>query len=76
MNDHIACPKISIITPNYNYGNYIEQTIRSVLDQDYNNVEHIIVDDGSTDNSVEIVQRYADKYAGRIKLIRYSRADC
>jgi glycosyltransferase involved in cell wall biosynthesis len=63
-------PKISIVTPNYNYGHFIGQTIDSVLGQDYENIEHIVVDDGSTDNSVEIISRYADKYPGKLKFVR------
>src|SRR5664279_938607 len=62
--------KISIITPNYNYGHFIGQTIESILNQNYDNIEHIIVDDGSTDNSVEIIGKFVEKYPGRIKLIR------
>jgi|SRR5665647_147173 len=63
-------PKISIITPNYNYGQFIGQAIESVLNQDYENIEHIIVDDGSTDNSVEIISKYVEKYPDKIKLIQ------
>lgn len=61
--------KISIVTPNYNYGQYIEECILSVLNQDYNNWEHLIVDDGSTDNSVDIINKYVAKYPEKIKLI-------
>lgn len=61
--------KISIVTPNYNYGHFIGQTIESVINQDYENIEHIIVDDGSTDNSVEIIRNYQERYPGKIKLI-------
>lgn len=61
--------KISIITPNYNYAKYISQTIESIVSQDYDNYEHIIVDDGSTDNSVEIIKSYQRKYPDKIKLI-------
>ncbi len=67
-------PKISIVTPNYNYAKFIGETIESVLSQDYREVEHVIVDDGSTDNSVEVIRRYVDKYPERIKLITQKNA--
>lgn len=63
--------KISVIISSYNYGRYLEEAINSVIDQAYKDWELIIVDDGSNDNSVEIIKSYCAKDE-RIKLFQHA----
>jgi glycosyltransferase involved in cell wall biosynthesis len=51
-------PKITIVTPSFNQGQYLEETIRSVLLQDYPELDYMVIDGGSTDESVKIIQKY------------------
>lgn len=53
-------PKITIVTPSFNQGHFLEETIQSVLGQNYPNLEYMIIDGGSTDNSVDLIQKYSD----------------
>ena len=54
-------PRITVVTPSYNQGKFLEQTLRSVLDQGYPNLEYIVVDGGSKDGSVEIIRGHASR---------------
>ena len=64
----MASPKISILIPTYNYGRYLEEAIESVLSQDFEDYELIVSDDCSSDNTEEIMTRFANN-----KKVRYYR---
>ena len=57
----MSCPLVSIVTPCWNAERFIEETVRSVLCQDYPAIEYVVMDGGSTDRTLEIVARYADR---------------
>jgi glycosyltransferase involved in cell wall biosynthesis len=54
-----SLPKISIVTPSFNQGKFLEETLLSILGQGYPNLEYVVIDGGSSDQSVEIIQKYA-----------------
>jgi glycosyltransferase involved in cell wall biosynthesis len=69
MTDNLQQPKVSVVIASYNYEKYIGDAIESVIAQTYTNWELIIVDDASTDNSVDVIKRYVNEYPHKIRLI-------
>jgi glycosyltransferase involved in cell wall biosynthesis len=63
MARHPSFPRVSIVTPSYNQGEFLERAIRSVLHQDYPNLEYIVIDGGSSDESVDIIKNYSNSLA-------------
>ena len=55
-------PKLSIIVPTYNRANYLKECLDSIINQNYPNIEVIVTDDNSTDNTKEVVKEYIQKY--------------
>lgn len=66
-------PLVSVVMPVYNYETYVEEAIKSILNQTYSNFEFIIVDDASTDRSLEIIQRYKKLYPEKIVVLRLTK---
>ena len=63
-------PKISVLMPVYNGEQFLDKSIKSVLEQTFNNFEYIIINDGSTDDSLKVIESYEDS---RIKIINFSK---
>jgi glycosyltransferase involved in cell wall biosynthesis len=69
----MTSPKVSVIVPIYNQAPFIRETVDSVLEQDYPNVELVLSDDGSTDGTAEILRRYAERDPERVKVVASGR---
>jgi len=59
MDEH---PLVTIVTPSYNQGEFIEETLQSVARQDYDHLEHVVVDGGSDDETVDVLKQYENRY--------------
>ena len=58
----MTTPLVSIVIPAYNHASYLDQAIQSVLSQDWKNIELIVLNDGSTDNTCEVLQKYTGRF--------------
>jgi glycosyltransferase involved in cell wall biosynthesis len=59
----MQCPRVTIVTPSYNQGQFLDRAISSIINQNYPDLEYIVIDGGSTDNSVEIIKKYEKHFA-------------
>jgi glycosyltransferase involved in cell wall biosynthesis len=62
-------PRVSIVTPSFNQGRYIETTVRSVLAQDYPNIEYVVIDAASTDSTLDVLRRLSGEFPNRFRFV-------
>jgi glycosyltransferase involved in cell wall biosynthesis len=65
----MTSPKVSVIITAYNYAEYIEEALDSVLNQTFDNFELVVVDDGSTDNTPEILREYSYEHSDKVRVV-------
>jgi glycosyltransferase involved in cell wall biosynthesis len=69
LSDLTAPPKVSVIVPNYNHAKFLPERFKSILDQKYENLQLIILDDCSTDNSRDVIRAFAESYVGECQVV-------